>query len=206
MRYQGIMCHTFSHRYLSPHASQGKAPYSCIPIMPAILHRLKAVWKHSEPSFKAVMLWAASTVTFLTFCRSGETMVSSTYDPSTHLSLSNLVVNRAVDPTVNSLNIKQSKTDQGRISVKVIVGRTGDDICLVSTLSRYLTRRGSKPGALFICEDGSPLTKTKFVVLSASILNPFNTCRRHGISTWGSPSPCEICSCRIPDRYPLMEL
>ena len=142
---------------------KGKAPRSRLPITPAFLRKLKAVWIHTEPSFKAVMLWAASTVTFFTFCRSGETTVSSTYDPSIHLSLSDLVADRAADPTVISLNIKQSKTDQGRIGIKVIVGRTGDDICPVSALLRYLARRGSKPGALFICEDGSPLTKTKFV-------------------------------------------
>ena len=46
-----------------------------------------------------------------------------------------------------------------------------------------------------------------FPFLPASILIPFNTCRRQGIwSTWGSPSPCEICSCQIPERYVLMEL
>ena len=139
--------------------------------MPASLHRLKAVWMHYEPSFKAVMLWAASTVTCFTFCRSGETTISSTYDPSVHLSLSNLVADRAVDTTVISLNIKQSKTDQGRIGIKVIVRKTGDYICPVSALLRYLTRRGSKLGALFICEDESPLTKTKFVDEVRSVLN-----------------------------------
>ena len=138
--------------------------------MPASLHRLKAVWMRYEPSFKAVMLWAASTVTCF-ICRSGETTISSTYDPSVHLSLSNLVADRAVDTTVISLNIKQSKTDQGRISIKVIVRKTGDYICPVSALLRYLTRRGSKLGALFICEDESPLTKTKFVDEVRSALN-----------------------------------
>ena len=120
---------------------KGKAPRSRLPITPAILCWLKAVWMHSEPSFKAVMLWVASIVTFFTFCRSGETSVSSTYDPSVHLSLSDLVADGAVNPTVISLNIKQSKTDQGRIGVKVIVGRTGDDICPVSALLRYLNRK-----------------------------------------------------------------
>ena len=36
-----------------------KTPCSHLPITPAILHRLKAVCMHSEPSFKAVMLWEA---------------------------------------------------------------------------------------------------------------------------------------------------
>lgn len=138
---------------------KGKAPHSHLPITPAILCKLKVVWLHSEPSFDKAMLWAASTVTFFTFCRSGETTVSSTYDPNSHLSLSDLSADRAANPTVISLNIKHSKTDQGRIGVKVVIGRTGDDICPVSALLTYLARRGSKPGALFICEDGSLLTK-----------------------------------------------
>ena len=134
----------------------GKASRFHFPITPAIIHKLKAVWMHTEPSFKAAMLWAASMVTFFTFCHSGGTTVSSTYDPSVHWSLGDLVADRAANPTVISLNIKQSKTDQGRIGIKVIVGRTGNDKCPVSALLRYLARRGSKPGGLFICKDRSP--------------------------------------------------
>lgn len=55
------------------------------------------------------------------------------------------VSKRGANPTLISLNIKHSKTDQGR------------------TLLAYLARRGSKPGALFICVDGFLLMKTKFV-------------------------------------------
>ena len=135
---------------------KGKAPCSRLPITPAILRKLKAVWMHTEPSFKAVMLWAASAVTFFTFCRSGETTVSSTYDPSIHLSLSDLVADRAADPTLISLNIKQSKTDQGRIGIKVIVGRTGGDICPVSALLRYLLEEVQNQGPCLFVKMGPP--------------------------------------------------
>ena len=83
--------------------------------------------------------------------------------PRTHLSLSDLSTDNNFNPSVISLKLKHSKTDQGRIGVKVVIGRTGDDICPVTALLAYLARRGPQPGALFICDDGSPLLKSRFV-------------------------------------------
>jgi len=57
------------------------------------------------------------------------------------------------------MNIKCSKTDQGAVGVRVILGRTEDDLCPVSALSK----RGKTPGALFQWENQIPLPKTKFV-------------------------------------------
>ena len=65
--------------------------------------------------------------------------------------------------SVISLNIKHSKTDQGRRGVRVVIGRTDDDICPIAPLLSYLVTRGNKPGALFLWADGSPLSKCKFV-------------------------------------------
>jgi len=53
----------------------GKAPHAWLPITPAILQRLKGVWLQSKPSFNALMLWAAQSVTFSSFCCSGEVTV-----------------------------------------------------------------------------------------------------------------------------------
>ena len=47
--------------------------------------------------------------------------------------------------------------------MKVVIGRSGNDLCPVSALLLYLARRGNKPGPLFIWKDGSPLSKSKFV-------------------------------------------
>ena len=87
----------------------------------------------------------------------------SKYDPNTHLSFSDLAADSAVSPSVISLNIKCSKTDQGRVGCQVVLGRTGDDLCPVTALLNYLARRGSEPGALFQWRDGTPLSKTRFV-------------------------------------------
>jgi len=85
------------------------------------------------------MLWAASIVTFFSFCRLGETVEDKNkYDPATHLSFHDMSVDNADNPKIISLLIKHSKTDQGRVGVRVILGKTGDDLCPVSALLEYL--------------------------------------------------------------------
>jgi len=55
--------------------------------------------------------------------------------------------------------IKQSKTDQARRRVKVYTGQTDNDLCPVSALLAYLFKMGTKPGPLFMWENGKPLNK-----------------------------------------------
>jgi len=145
---------------------KGKAPRARLPITPAILRRMKSVWfAGMETSYKSSLLWAASTTNFFSFCRSGEITVQreNDYDPNTHLSFGDLRADHESRPNTISLLIKQSKTDQERKGVTVIIGKTGDDICPVSALLSYLALRGNRPGPLFQWEDGSPLSKPKFV-------------------------------------------
>ena len=65
-----------------------------------------------------------SITTFFTFCRSGETTVENKkpYDPKVHLSYSDITANSSVSPNVISLSIKQSKMDQFRKEIKVVIG------------------------------------------------------------------------------------
>ena len=72
-------------------------------------------------------------------------------------------VDNANSPSIIPLNIKCSKTDQGRVGCQVVLGKTGDDMCPVAALLNYLVIRGNRPGALFQWQDGTPLSKTRFV-------------------------------------------
>ena len=99
----------------------------------------------------------SSTVTFFSFCRSGETTVWTTYDPNILLSMSDLAIANAHNLFVISLKIKHSKADQGRRGVTVVIGKTGDDICPVSALFSYLVSRGTKLRAHSLWTDGSHL-------------------------------------------------
>ena len=60
------------------------------------------------------MLWAAATTAFFGLCRSGEITTPSkkTYDPSVHLSLSDVATDNVKCPSMLSIKLKHSKTDQ----------------------------------------------------------------------------------------------
>ena len=126
---------------------------------------MKTVWFGEKEAFKSSLLWAASTTSFFSFCRSGEITVpgENDYDPSTHLSFSDRQADHGSHPNTIYLLIKQYKTDQVRKGVTVIIGKMGDDTCPVSALLRYLALRGNKPGLLFQWEQGSPLSKPRYV-------------------------------------------
>ena len=85
------------------------------------------------------------------------------YDPATHLSFCDITIDNAVTTKVISLLIKQSKTDQGRVGARVILGMTDNDLCPVSALLGYLVRRRNHQGALFQWENKTPLSKPKFI-------------------------------------------
>lgn len=50
------------------------------------------------------------------------------------------------------------------------MGKTGDDICPVAALLRYLSLRGPCPGPLFRWREGTPLTRVRFVAEVRSAL------------------------------------
>ena len=96
-------------------SGQGKPSCSRLPITPTILRKIKAGWiGNGTPTFEASMLWVASLTTFFSFCQSGEITVESKSkcDPNTHLLFSDLAVDNANSPSIISLNIECSKTDQ----------------------------------------------------------------------------------------------
>ena len=96
------------------------------------------------------------------------------YDPNTHLLFDDVAVDNATNPTIISLNIKHSKTDQGRVGCQVVLGKTNDELCPVTALLQYLARRGGCPGALFQWQDGTPLSKAKFVEAVRQALSAAN--------------------------------
>ena len=145
---------------------RGKPSHLRLPITPIILEKLKAIWLGGNNiSFNDRVLWAASLTNFFSFCCSGEVTIENepNYDCNTHLSFSDVAVDNAASPSVISLNIKCFKTYQGRVGCQVVLGKTGDDLCPIVALLDYLARWGDKPGALFQWQDGTPLSKTRFV-------------------------------------------
>ena len=66
-------------------------------------------------------------------------------------------------PSALRIQIKASKTDPFRQGVSVHIGWTGEALCPVTALLRYMAARGGNPGPLFIWVDGRFLTWKTFV-------------------------------------------
>ena len=110
------------------------------------------------------------------FCRSGEitTPSENSYDPSIHLSYGDIASDNPKCPSMLSINLKHSKTDQERKGIKIIIGKTGDDLCPISAMLNFLKVRGTHPGPLFCRNSGAPLSKLRFVDCVRSALTKAN--------------------------------
>lgn len=138
---------------------------SRLPITADIMRLLKRAWEQQGPSFDRSMLWAVSCTCFFGFLRSGEATVQTqtAYDPSIHLSISDVSIDSQVNPQTIVIGIKASKTDPFRQGASVYLGRTDSDLCPVAALLSYISARGLRSGPLFIFQDGTPLTRQALV-------------------------------------------
>ncbi len=136
-----------------------------LPMTPAILRKLKHVWKASAGDHDTKMMWAACCLGFFGFLRCGEMTVPNdgAFDQSCHLSFRDLAVDHPAEPTTIKVHIKASKTDPFRKGVDIFLGRTGSDLCPVRAMLNYLCARGSSQGPLFVFADGKLLSRSRFV-------------------------------------------
>ena len=136
-----------------------------LPITAPIIKRVGEVWEALGPSKDHIMLWAAVTLAFFGFLRSGEVTVSSdsAFDPAAHLTFDDVKVDNITNPTLLKIRLKASKTDPFRNGIDIVVGRTNNKLCLVTAVMAYLSARGNGPGFLFKFQDGRHLTKPRFV-------------------------------------------
>ena len=58
---------------------------------------------------------------------------------------------------------------------RVFLGRTGNELCPVTAILTYIARRGNRPGAFFLSEEGRPLTKARFVAKVQAALQSAGT-------------------------------
>ena len=136
-----------------------------LPMTPAILRRIRRLWNERATRGEYIMSWAALTLCFFGFFRSGELTVPTgkSFDASIHLSWGDVAINDPRNPRAIKVRLRRSKTDQFGNGVDVIVGRTGDDLCPVAAVAAFMARRGNAAGPFFRFPDGSPLTKAKFI-------------------------------------------
>ena len=136
-----------------------------LPITPDILLKLRDYFQQRSGDPDSFMLWAAVSTCFFGFMRAGEMTVPSetSFDPSSHLCITDVTLDSITNPRMVKLNLKTSKTDPFRKGVEIVLGRTDNALCPVTALLAYLAIRGRGPGFLFLFADGRPLTKQRFI-------------------------------------------
>ena len=137
-----------------------------LPITPELLSKMRQAWSRVGTKWNFTMLWVAATLCFFGFLRSGEITVPSqaTFDEGAHLTFADLSVDDAGNPKVLRVHIKASKTDPFRVGIDIFVGRTYNHLCPVAAVLSYMTLRGPGKGPFFRFQDGTPLTRARFVI------------------------------------------
>lgn len=135
-----------------------------LPITPQILLQIKALWSSKVTDNNRVMLLAACCLCFFGFFRLGEITSPSerAFDPGTNLTLFDLMVDNHAHPNYLIVTLKQSKTDQFRKGMQVVVGRTDNELCPLAAVLHYVAIRGPSQGPLFKFKDNKYLTKQNF--------------------------------------------
>ena len=139
------------------------------PVTTEVLDLLFQAWSTQEPSFETTMLWAACTLGFYGFLRSGEfTVVQGRQQHP--LTLANVRVDSRFDPNSLEVTLQHSKTDIHGRGCTLYIGRLHTSTCAVLAVLGYLAIRPATPGPLFIHRDGLPLTRAQLVSAIRSTL------------------------------------
>ena len=117
------------------------------------------------------MLWAACCLGFFGFLRAGEFTVNVPFQPSIHMTVSDLQADALVNPTCFKVYVKCSKTEPFRLGCDIYLGGIEGSICPIRALGSYLASRGSAEGPLFTFSDGHPLTRQQLSSTVQSILS-----------------------------------
>ena len=135
-------------------------PRTRLPITIQLMRQIKTLISAKPYTYHHTMIWAACCTAFFGFMRCGEfTLPShSAYDPTVHLSFSDVAVDSRTCPTFIRLTIKQSKTDRFRQGRFIYLEKTNCEVCPVEAILQYLSVRGATPGPLFLSDDRKPLT------------------------------------------------
>lgn len=148
------------------HSSAMKRSRDRQPLTPHSMKKLFEEWKKLPVVSDAKMLWAAACLAYFGFLRVGEftSPTTKTFDKNAHLSMTDITVDNPAEPTMLFVRLKQSKTDQLRHGVTIVLGKSHKfPLCPLSAMLGYLVVRGRSEGPLFMWKDGTFLTRANFV-------------------------------------------
>ena len=82
-----------------------------LPITPPILREMKGVWERDPSNFDHIMIWAACTLCFFGFLRSGEITVPSDnrYDPGAHVRFTDVAIDDCSIPNLMRIRCQRNE-------------------------------------------------------------------------------------------------
>ena len=136
-----------------------------LPITPPILEAIGQSLVRNASKYDQLLIWAACSIGFFAFMRSGEITVpkGTHFNPEIHLTPKDISVDNVHNPAVLKIRLKVSKTDQARQGIDLFVGRTCNSLCPVVAMMKYLAVRGIDEGPLFREANGTPLYRRNLV-------------------------------------------
>ena len=153
-----------------------------LPVTALVLRMMKGILDRAPHDYNNLLRWAACSLRFFAFLRSGEFTVPSqeSYDPQWPLSEQDVEVDDRDHPALLRIHIKGSKTDQTRCGIHLFVGKTDNQLCPVAAVLVYLVARGRRPGPLFVLQNSQALTCQQLVVMMRQTLTKASVeCKRY---------------------------
>ncbi len=147
-------------------------PRTRLPITIDIMEKIKGALAQAPGDHNNILLWAACCLAFFGFLRASEFTVPSQtqYDPSVHLSFTDIALDSTQNASLMQVTIKQSKTDPFREGITLSLAATNKKVCPVLAMLPYLALRGGQPGLLFILADSTFLTRPKLAAMLRATL------------------------------------
>ena len=168
---------------------QGDSAHVRLPITAELLSRIRvALQTSSDP--ERPLFWVICCTAFFGFFRLGELLLSSVseFNDSLHLGWGDVAFDHPSLPTMATIHLKRSKTDQSGRGCHIIVGRTGTELCPISAVMSYVSTRGDRPGPFFINSASVPMTKARFILRLRAVLTEIGvprTCMLDTVSGFG---------------------
>ena len=135
------------------------------------MFQLKYYLSHSTyNTYDRIMLWAAFTCAFFGFLCSSEFVAPFTQRFESESTL--LFHDASIYNNHAQLNIKSSKTDPFRQGCIVRLSPTGNELCPIDALTKFLSRHCKKSGPLFTYSNGTFLTRRRLTTILNHALPP----------------------------------
>jgi len=175
-----------------------------LPITIEMLHSIQTILLKKTPSFYNITLWAMCCLAFFGFLRVREFTIPTegSYNPSCHLSLSDIAVDNREKPCFCNCPSKNPKQIcLSMVSKCMWVPLMAWYVCPIKAILAYLSRRSKRPGPLFITTEGIGWTGPMFCAGIKSLIVNLKLEERRNTHSFGFGAATSASLAKLPDAH-----